>query len=66
MFSKVTYFGGGDFLDFKTGELMEPPSSANDNAKPIKLLRYCELNETRGITRTRRHCTRSKAKRGSS
>jgi prophage regulatory protein len=29
--------------------------AANDNHKPIKLLRYCELNETRGITYSRRH-----------
>jgi prophage regulatory protein len=32
---------------------LSPP--ANDNVKPVKLLRYYELNETRGITYTRRH-----------
>jgi prophage regulatory protein len=30
-------------------------SHDNDNHKPIKLLRYCELSETRGITYSRRH-----------
>jgi prophage regulatory protein len=30
-------------------------SHANDNTKPVKLLRYCDLSETRGITYTRRH-----------
>jgi hypothetical protein len=25
MFSEVIYFVGGNFLDFKTGELMKPP-----------------------------------------
>jgi prophage regulatory protein len=34
---------------------MNPPVAANDNTKPVKLLRYCELNDTRGITYTRRH-----------
>jgi hypothetical protein len=34
---------------------MKLPSPANDNVKPNRLLRYCELNETRGITYTRRH-----------
>jgi prophage regulatory protein len=34
---------------------MTLPRHANDNHKPIKLLRYCELSETRGITYTRRH-----------
>jgi hypothetical protein len=34
---------------------MRLPTPANDNVKPAKLLRYCELNETRGITFTRRH-----------
>ena len=29
--------------------------SANDNTKPVKLLRYCDLEETRGISYTRRH-----------
>jgi prophage regulatory protein len=33
---------------------MKPPIAANDNCKPTKLLRLCELNETRGITYTRR------------
>ena len=31
---------------------MKPPVAANDNQKPIKLLRYCELNSTRGISYT--------------
>jgi prophage regulatory protein len=34
---------------------MNPPVAANDNTKPVKLLLYCELNDTRGITYTRRH-----------
>jgi prophage regulatory protein len=34
---------------------MKLPTPANDNQKPAKLLRYCELNDTRGITYTRRH-----------
>jgi prophage regulatory protein len=34
---------------------LKPPSPANDNVRPDKLLRYCDLNETRGITYTRRH-----------
>lgn len=29
--------------------------AANDNVKPIKLLQYRELSETRGITCSRRH-----------
>jgi prophage regulatory protein len=29
--------------------------AANDNVKPVKLLRYCDLNETRGIGYSRRH-----------
>jgi prophage regulatory protein len=32
-----------------------PKIAANDNIKPNKLLRFCELNDTRGITYTRRH-----------
>ena len=34
---------------------MNPPAAANDNVKSVKLLRCCELNDTRGITYTRRH-----------
>ena len=34
---------------------MKLPVAANDNRKPAKLLRYCDLQETRGITYTRRH-----------
>ena len=34
---------------------MQIPTPANDNVKPAKLLRYCDLNDTRGITYTRRH-----------
>jgi prophage regulatory protein len=34
---------------------MKLPKAANDNNKPVKLLRYCELNETRGIGYSRRH-----------
>jgi prophage regulatory protein len=34
---------------------MKSPLAANDNHKPVKLLRYCDLNETRGIGYTRRH-----------
>jgi len=30
-------------------------TAANDNQKPIRLLRYCELSETRGIRYSRRH-----------
>jgi prophage regulatory protein len=40
---------------------MKPPIAANDNIKPVKLLRYCELDDTHGITYTRRTCTRWKA-----
>ena len=29
--------------------------AANDNVKPVKLLRYCDLSETRGIRYSRRH-----------
>lgn len=29
--------------------------AANDNQKPVKLLRYSDLQDTRGITYTRRH-----------
>jgi predicted DNA-binding transcriptional regulator AlpA len=34
---------------------MKTPIADNDNHKPVKLLRYCELSETRGITYSRRH-----------
>jgi len=34
---------------------LKQPIAANDNIKPPKLLRYCDLSETRGITFTRRH-----------
>jgi len=34
---------------------LRQPVAANDNIKPPKLLRYCDLNDTRGITYTRRH-----------
>ena len=35
---------------------MKPlPVAANDNHRPAKLLRYCELKDTRGIGYTRRH-----------
>jgi prophage regulatory protein len=34
---------------------MTTPIAANDNRKPAKLLRYCELKETRGIGYSRRH-----------
>jgi len=37
------------------GTEMNLPKAANDNHKPIRLLRYCELSETRGIGYTRRH-----------
>jgi predicted DNA-binding transcriptional regulator AlpA len=37
---------------------MKTPIAANDNVKPVKLLRYCDLNETRGITYSRRHLRR--------
>jgi prophage regulatory protein len=36
-------------------EMKSPIAHANDNIKPAKLLRFCELNDTRGITYTRRH-----------
>jgi hypothetical protein len=29
-----SYFGSGGILDFKTGELIKPPSLANDKVKP--------------------------------
>jgi prophage regulatory protein len=32
-----------------------PKIAANDNVRPVKLLRYCELSETRGIGYSRRH-----------
>lgn len=32
-----------------------PKIAANDNNKPPKLLRYCDLSETRGIRYIRRH-----------
>lgn len=32
--------------------------AANDNVKPIKLLRYGDLSETRGIDFSRRHLRR--------
>jgi hypothetical protein len=38
------------------------PTPANDNQKPDRLLRYCELNDTRGITYPAVICTRWKAK----
>jgi predicted DNA-binding transcriptional regulator AlpA len=31
---------------------------ANDNVKPAKLLRYCDLKERHGITFSRRHLRR--------
>ena len=34
---------------------MKLPIAGNDNQKPVKLLRYSELNETRGIGYSRRH-----------
>jgi prophage regulatory protein len=34
---------------------MKSPIADNDNVKPVKLLRYCELSETRGIGYSRRH-----------
>ena len=34
---------------------MKQTIAANDNAKPSKLLVYPQLQETRGITYTRRH-----------
>ena len=34
---------------------MKLPIAANDNKKPPRLLRYCDLSDTRGITYTRRH-----------
>jgi prophage regulatory protein len=34
------------------------PIAANDNIKPVKLLRYCDLSETRGIRYSRRHLRR--------
>src|SRR5438034_9026932 len=37
------------------GTTMKLPKADNDNHKPVKLLRYCELNETRGIGYSRRH-----------
>ncbi|MBR1204470.1 AlpA family phage regulatory protein [Bradyrhizobium sp. AUGA SZCCT0051] len=42
---------------------MTSPLAANDNRKPAKLLRYCELNDTRGITYTRRHLYTLEAER---
>jgi prophage regulatory protein len=45
----------GAVLIFQRGELMKPPLPANDNIRPDKLLRYCDLNGTRGISYTRRH-----------
>ena len=39
------------------------PIAANDNPKPIKLLRYCDLQETRGIGYTRRHLYTLEAER---
>jgi predicted DNA-binding transcriptional regulator AlpA len=32
--------------------------ASNDNVAPVKLLRYCDLNDTRGITYSRRHLRR--------
>jgi prophage regulatory protein len=37
---------------------LKTPIAANDNVKPVRLLRYCDLNETRGITYSRRHLRR--------
>ena len=34
---------------------MNLPTAANDNITPPRLLRYCDLSETRGIAYTRRH-----------
>jgi hypothetical protein len=34
---------------------MKPPVAVNDNEKPVKLLRYCDLTQTRGIRYSRRH-----------
>jgi prophage regulatory protein len=34
---------------------MKTPIASNDNFKPIKLLRYCDLQTTRGINYSRRH-----------
>jgi prophage regulatory protein len=48
---RVQHFAGRFFMRNK----MKPPIAANDNIKPVKLLRYRELNDTRGITYTRRH-----------
>lgn len=39
------------------------PIAANDNQRPVKLLRYCELQETRGIGYTRRHLYTLEAER---
>jgi predicted DNA-binding transcriptional regulator AlpA len=33
-------------------------TAANDNEKPIKLLRYCDLSEIHGIRYSRRHLRR--------
>src|SRR5258706_2192289 len=35
-----------------------PVAAANDNHKPAKLLRYCDLKEKHGITFSRRHLRR--------
>lgn len=40
---------------FSEDEFLKTPIAANDNHKPVKLLCYRELNETRGISYTRRH-----------
>jgi prophage regulatory protein len=35
-----------------------PVAAANDNNKPVKLLRFDELNSVKGIRYTRRHIAR--------
>ena len=39
------------------------PIAANDNQKPVRLLRYGDLQETRGIGYTRRHLYTLEAER---
>jgi hypothetical protein len=60
MFSRVTYFGSGGFLDFKPGELMKPPSPANDDVASIKLHRTTNRTKLAASPARAVACTRSK------
>jgi predicted DNA-binding transcriptional regulator AlpA len=49
---------GGNKVNQPANDNIAPKIAANDNHKPIKLLRYCDLKDTRGITYSRRHLRR--------